>query len=135
MYKYDESESYHGAYEKDMLRSLKKATTTISSSMLIFSPPSHMPARKAFPLELSCPKVGTEVKKKWKVGEEKGGKENACDANLTIPFSPIPLPFCSSTNFRAITRAKCLLRRPVLKLRRDCPFYVISPVILNSNRL
>ena len=93
MCKYDGSESYHGAYEKDMVRSLKKATTTISSSMLISSPPSHMPARKAFPLELSCPKVGTGVKKKWKVGEGKGRKENACDANLTIPFSPLPSLF------------------------------------------
>jgi len=61
--KYDGSEPYHGAYEKDIIRSLKKATTTISSSMLISSPPSHMPAWKAFPLELSCPKVGKGVKK------------------------------------------------------------------------
>ena len=75
MYKYDESESYHGAYEKDMLRSLKKATTTISSSMLIFSPPSHMPARKAFPLELSCPKVGTGVKKSGRWGRGRGEKK------------------------------------------------------------
>ena len=75
MCKYDGSESYHGAYEKDMVRSLKKATTTISSSILISSPPSHMPARKAFPLELSCPKVGTGVKKSGRWGRGRGEKK------------------------------------------------------------
>ena len=37
--------------------------TIIGTSMLSSSPPSHMPAWKVFPLELSCPKVGTRVEK------------------------------------------------------------------------
>ena len=60
------------------------ATTTISTSMLISSPPSHMPGWKVFPLQLSCPKVGTGVKKKWKVGEGKGRKKTRNNSSETL---------------------------------------------------
>ena len=106
---------------ENIVRALRKMPTTISTSIWSSSPPSHKPTWKAFPLELSCTKVETRIKK-WKVGKGKGKKEKGCDANLKIPFSPLPLPFCARDNFRAITPAERLLRRPVLMLRRDCPF-------------
>ena len=107
---------------ENIVRALRKMPTTISTSILSSSPPSHKPTWKAFPLELSCPKVETRIKKMWKVGKGKGRKENGCDANLKIPFSPLLLPFCARDKFRAITPADRLLRRPVFMLKRDCPF-------------
>ena len=81
---------------ENIVRALRKMPTTISTSILSSSPPSHKPTWKAFPLELSCPKVETRIKKMWKVGKGKGRKENGCDANLKIPFSPLLLPFLRS---------------------------------------
>ena len=58
---------------ENIVRALRKMPTTISTSILSSCPPSHKPTWKAFPLELSCTKVETRIKK-VEGGEGEGEK-------------------------------------------------------------
>ena len=58
---------------ENIVRALRKMPTTISTSILSSSPPTHKPTWKAFPLELSCTKVETRIKK-VEGGEGEGEK-------------------------------------------------------------